>query len=233
MFSHLQQAWDEAVARNTGALKDIVAPLLAMLALHGGTDASRIPRSLHAAILRVLRPAESALRRLIVIVARDLVAEPEPPAPQAATSSPARSGKPPARMAFPLFDPRKRFGQRRTAYTSLTPRISFIAPAAPVIPFFQKPEAPPQPAPQKQVGARRLCLRLKALAAALEDLPHQARRLVRLRARRESKPVFLTPLRPGRPPGHRKIPWHDVDLVLAECHSFALGVLAETQPNTS
>ncbi len=235
MFSSLQQAWDDAVARNASALTEIVASLLAMLAFHGGTGATRIPRALHATILRVLRPAESALRRLIVIAARDLMAAPEPPASPKASAARAapHPRKPPARAAFRLFDPRKRFGQRRITYTSLIPRVSFIAPAPPLIPLFQKPEAAPPPAPEPHIGARRLCLRIKALGAALEDLPRPAQRLVRLRARQERKPTFLTPLRPGRPPGHRKIPRLDVDFVLAECHAFALGVLAEPQPDTS
>jgi hypothetical protein len=73
------------------------------------------------------------------------------------------------------------------------------------------------------VGAVRLSRRLQALKLALEDLPRQARRLVRLRAKREKVPSlkFKSPLRPGPPPGHRRKPIHEVDEVLAECHWLA------------
>jgi hypothetical protein len=71
--------WDRAIERNSEALKAIVATLFAML---GDAAAARLPRELHRAALRVLRPAESALRRLIVIAARDLKAEPAPARPK-------------------------------------------------------------------------------------------------------------------------------------------------------
>jgi hypothetical protein len=69
----------------------------------------------------------------------------------------------------------------------------------------------------------RLGRRLEALKLALADLPRQARRLVRLQARREKVPSLClkSPLRPGRPPGYRRKPNHDVDHVLAECHALA------------
>ena len=51
----------------------IIAGLFAMLELAGGITVARIPRSLHSAVRRVLWPAESAMRRLIVIAARGLV----------------------------------------------------------------------------------------------------------------------------------------------------------------
>ena len=66
--------WDLAIKRNSEALKGIIAALFAMLGLDGDA-VSRIPRSLHRAVLRVLRPAESAVRRLIVIAARGLGGE--------------------------------------------------------------------------------------------------------------------------------------------------------------
>jgi hypothetical protein len=72
----------------------------------------------------------------------------------------------------------------------------------------------------------------EALKAALADLPRQARRLVRARARREkvSRLKLQSVMRPGRPPGHRKVPIHEVDHVLAECHWLARDVEA---PDTS
>ena len=70
--------WDLAIKRNSEALNGIVEALFAMLGLAGEGTVGRIPQSLHRAVLRVLRPAESALRRLIVIVARGLVVKSAP-----------------------------------------------------------------------------------------------------------------------------------------------------------
>ena len=65
--------WAWAIERNSEALKGIIVVLFTMLGLAGTDTAARLPRSLHSAVLRVLRPAESAVRRLIVIAARGLV----------------------------------------------------------------------------------------------------------------------------------------------------------------
>jgi hypothetical protein len=56
--------------------------------------------------------------------------------------------------------------------------------------------------------------------------------LARWRARRALRPglTFTSPLRPGRPPGHRRTPLHEVDRILAECHGLARDALA---PDTS
>jgi hypothetical protein len=235
MFKTSNQFWTEAVTRNTQVLKAVVAQLLGMLAAFGGTEARKLPQFLRATILQVLRPAESALRRVIVIAARDVKLE--------VSASKARSTQriPKTRSletrtshkSFQLFDPRKRFSQQRVTYVSVAPRVSFIAPDAPFAPPFA-PAGETQPArntePVREISARHLCQRLKAIAAALEDVPHQAKRLVRLQARRENRKSLMAPLRPGKPPGHRSTPCHGVDHILAECHKFALGVLAEARP---
>ncbi len=244
MFLTRHDIWDAAVARHSAALKVIVAEILGLLAAHGGLEAVAVPWVVRRIVLRVLRPAESALRRIIVIAARDVRVDSLPKKTDSSqgivvksitktfTSGRAR------RMAFQLFDPRKRFGQSRIAYTRFNPRVSFIAADPPFSPLAQKPVSwswsgpAPEPASDNQTGAKRLCLRLKALSSALEDVPRQAKRLLRLRARREQKKSFISPLRIGKPPGHRNIPVDDVDYILAECHDFAHAVLA-VPPNTS
>ena len=65
--------WDLAIKRNSEALNRIVEVLFAMLGIAGVAPVGRIPQPLHRAVLRVLWPAESAVRRLIIIVARGLV----------------------------------------------------------------------------------------------------------------------------------------------------------------
>ena len=73
--------WDLAIKRNSEALKGIIAELFAMLGLDDDITLSRISHPLHRAVLRVLRPAESAVRRLIVIAARGLVVKLAPSRP--------------------------------------------------------------------------------------------------------------------------------------------------------
>ena len=92
--------------------------------------------------------------------------------------------------------------------------------------------ADPPPPPDGLVNAGRLSRRLNALKSALEDLPRQAKRLVRWQQRREASPdhKFLIPLRPGRPPGYRRKPIHEVDEVLIECDDLAWEAM---KPDTS
>jgi hypothetical protein len=210
--------WARAIERNRDALTGIVAALFAMLGLEGGGSAGRIERALHRVVLRVLRPAESAVRRLIVIAARGLGVKPSPsrPKPQGPIA-----GKGGSRPSLPLFETRKRFDlkPRRTGPRP-NPRIHGFNEDGEFVTLWSAfPPAAPKPEDDGRVDAGRLCRRLEALKLALQDLPRQARRLVRLRARRDKVPglQFLSPLRPGRPPGSRRKPTHEVDEVLKEC----------------
>jgi hypothetical protein len=99
--------WDLAVKRNSKALKGIIEVLFALLGFDGTDATSRIPRSLHSAVLGVLRPAESAVRRLIVIAARKVVVKLAPSRPMP-TGTIIRKGSGPSLPSFQLFDPRKR-----------------------------------------------------------------------------------------------------------------------------
>ena len=49
--------WARAIERNSEALKGIVEVLFAMLGLAGDATVARLSRSVHRAVLRVLRPA--------------------------------------------------------------------------------------------------------------------------------------------------------------------------------
>jgi hypothetical protein len=220
--------WDLAIKRNSKALKSIIEVLFALLGLDGTDAASRIPRSLHSAVLAVLRPAESAMRRLIVISARGLVVKLAPSRPMPTGSIIRKGGN--SRPAFQLFDPRKNFNHSRR------PKITRFVPRIHVFPYDSlRPAAPPAsalPPPDGLVNSTRLSRRLQALKSALDDLPRQARRLARWRLRREKMPSlkFRSPLRPGRPPGHRRKPTHEVDEILIECHGVAWEAL---KPDTS
>jgi hypothetical protein len=217
--------WAKAIERNSEALKGIVAALFAMLGLAGAATVARIPQPLHRAVLRLLRPTESAVRRLVVIAARGLVVKlaPSPPMPAGAIGKGGR-----LRPSFQLFDPRKNFALtrlRRGTAARIAPRIHVFASDPRVAALWPAPQptADPDPPPDGLINAERLSRRLQALKFALEDLPRQARRLARWRVRREKaqSPKFRSPLRPGHPPGHRRKPVHQVDAVLAECHGLA------------
>jgi hypothetical protein len=237
--------WDLAIKRNSEALKGIIDDLFAMLGLDDNTTVSRISHPLHRAVLRLLRPAESAVRRLIVIAARGLVVKLAPlrpglrPRQALPTAKGLGSSRPPS---FQLFDPRKRFKPvRAMKSTWRVPRISFLPPPPDptVAAIFaaraarvSAPAAVPPPPSDGLASAQGLTRRLAALKSALEDLPRQAKRLARWQQRRKEAPdhKFLSPLRYGRPPGYRRKPIHEVDEVLVECDDLAWEAM---KPDTS
>jgi hypothetical protein len=225
--------WEEAVKHNSNALQGIIAGLFAML---GDATVARIPPSIYYAVLRVLRPAESAVRRLIIIAARGLVVKVVPSRPMPKGLKMGKGGG--SRLpAFQLYDTRKYFpelSQRCIKYAKHPPRILFFGDDSRIDDLWPvpPPAAVPAPPPDGLVNAARLSRRLQVLKLALDDLPRQARRMARWRARREAmkSPKFKSPLRPGPPPGRRKRHIHPIDEVLADCHGLAWEAL---KPDTS
>lgn len=217
--------WDRAIAINQAALARIVAALLAMVGLAGVTPA-RMPRPVYCAVLRVLRPAEAAARRLIVIVGRGLVIKTRPFRPMPKGLSRSAAGR--ARMSFQLFDARKRFGAGAIR-RGPAPRLTILGARGRLVPLFQaRMETGAVSKPEDgMVSAARLSRRLAALRQAIENLPREAKRLARWQARRDriTCPKFRAPLRPGRPPGWRAEPTDEVDLVLRACHALASDAL--------
>ena len=225
--------WDVAIKRNSKALKAIIEVLFALLGLDGTDAASRIPRSLHSAALSVLRPAESAVRRLIVIAARGVVVKLAPSRPMPKGHKIGKASTP--RPSFQIFDPRKRLKPVRVMRViRLVPRIHVFGPDPRVAALFPAPQPviEPAPPPDGLVSAARLHRRLNALKLALDDLPRQAKRLMRLQQRRKASPwpKSTSPLRPGHPPGYRRKPIHEVDEVLIECDGLAWDAM---KPDTS
>lgn len=258
MFYLGHMDWDFAIERHRGPLLSLVLTLFAEIGLAEGGTIERLSKPLYRKVLRVLRTAESAVRRLIIVAARDIVVEPRPQRPARAervssdkgkaesTSNGSGQGKvkPKRGVFFKLFDPPKRlkkFFGRPPKRPRAEPRIRILDepdPRAPIFRLFRQPEpppAPPTPVIEEQVtvdygtvNAIHLCRRLLAIKDALEDIPRQARRLARWRARpvEERRPQLSTPLRVGRPPGFRKRQVHEVDEILVECHWLARNIPA-------
>jgi hypothetical protein len=209
-----------AVEKNHEALKRILAMLVAMVGMGGDTDQSgaspeTLPRHLHRFVLRLLRPAEAAARRLIIIAARGIVVtlpkvyprKPRPKKPPRnrkngyGTNIVIRPGPLPdwakalvpkrsPRLSLPLLDPMKRFGVRRKyAKPGAMPRIRVLGGDGWSAPFFRQPEPvpPPAPTPDDPLDAGNIHRRLDVLAAALDDLPKQALRMARWQARRDAR----------------------------------------------
>jgi hypothetical protein len=219
--------WDGAVKRNSEALSGIIAALFAMLGLDGEATVSRIPKPLHRAVLLVLRPAESAVRRLIIVASRGLVVKVSPSRPMPKGTI-IRKGGGSRLPAFQLYDTRKYFAElhpHRVKYAKNPPHVHFW-------PFDTLQPPPPAPVSDGLVNAERLGRRLLALKSALDDLPRQSRRMARWRVRREAmkSPLFRSPLRPGHAPGRRKRHIHPIDEILDNCHWLAWEAL---KPDTS
>jgi hypothetical protein len=217
--------WPLAIDRNRAVLFAVVSAILALIGENGP-----VSRSVRSAALALLRPAESAVRRLVVIAARGLVVTLRDRLPPAFDRLAARAAGRERTPAFPLFDRRKHFGQllRAVELPRGTPRIRTFwgPPAAPVV--CAVPAAKERPSPAALVEVARLRLRLASLERALSDVPRQARRLARWRARRAASPDrhVPSPLRIGHPPGHRRQASREIDHVLRDCHALARQALA-------
>ncbi len=198
--------WNLAIEKNREALKRILVMLVAMAdGVQGDSDLlgrvrPTLPRHLHRFVLRLLRPAEAAARRLIIVAARGLVVELSSPRQRkpkpifvhngVGTGIVLRPGmipdsalvppRPALRaLSLPLLDPLKNWDVRRRPKQRSVPRITFD---------FDRPREPdpPPPSPDDPLDAGRLHRRLEAVASALDDLPHAAKRLARWQARRDA-----------------------------------------------
>ena len=225
--------WNFAIERHRLPLLGLVRALCAEIGLTEGGTVERVPKPVHRYVLRILRTAESAVRRLIVAAARNIVVEPREPRPAKPRQKP--SAKPKAdgeakprrkrRPLFNLFDTLKRFGRRfRKKRRGPEPHVHSIES------FFRQKEAEIAAAQAKQkvvddgmVNAAPLIRRLMACADALQDIPGHAMRLAQWQARpkEERRPERWSPLRPGRPPGYRRRAIHEVDEILKECDWLA------------
>jgi hypothetical protein len=218
--------WSAEIETNRQTLRTIIATLCAWVRL-----AVNINHKQRLEILRTLRPAEAATRRLIVMAARGLVLKPTVHRPMPlATAKKLRTLRQQKcrRLQFQLSDPKVQMAPpTRKKYAKFGPRISIIQPVDPTVTAIFHALAPKSeiPPPQPRTENPTLTWRLEAIQAALENIPRQANRYLRWKARREKiateRPIQTSPLRPGRAPYAPKTPTRDVHFILERCHLLA------------
>ena len=177
--------WNFAIERYRVPLLGHVVGLFAKIGLTEGVTIERVSKPVYREVLGILRAAESAVRRLIIAAARDIVVEPKPkrPAstgpkvPRKSTGEPRQRRK--RRPLFGLFDPLKRFRRRFKKMRRPEPRIRILGdPPDTRHPMFrllgqpEPPPAPPAPVAEEKVivddgtvDARHLIRRLLAMTA--------------------------------------------------------------------
>ena len=163
--------WPLVIDRNRTALMTIIVALMASLGLVSGGRLTTLPYFLYHRALRILRPAESALRRLIIIVAHEMRLR----------GVKLRAGKrggldaflislrptlrdEPAIPSFNLIDPLKLFGREAPDMDGFGGNMG----------SQESERFDMSPLPAASLHARIL-----ALKNALENLPRQAKRLAR------------------------------------------------------
>lgn len=178
-----------AMARAWPQLERLAALVAALLGLFDGRVPARISRGARLGALRLLRPAEALVRRLIVMMAYLMDVQPVPAAlsPAHVQHETVKRGQG-TQPRFRLFEPLPGFAR------------VFAAPAAP-----QGPEKAGESPAERPVSAAMLVRRLEGLEAVLAAPEAHARRYARWRARRRrmARPGRTDPVRPGYPPGVR------------------------------
>jgi hypothetical protein len=249
--------WQLAITRNREALLTTIITLMKSLGLGGlasplrgpvsglanldgvfsfrelvrrtgeGQVAYTLAHHLYTRALAILRPAESAVRRLIMIAALQLlpsklrISKPNVSYPNFGSFAQSRADHIPA---FNLIDPLKSRSEQSPNFEVLGTN------------YHQSLLNNDTPSTATRISALTLSRRLLALKHALDTLPKQAKRLARWYAARDAalkqmRPHRLSPLRPGTPGGLPKHKRNEVQEVLLECHLLA--VYARDQHDSS
>ncbi len=204
------------VEANRGWLLRLLAGVFVML----GTGETVRRRVWREALARVV-PMESALRRLIAVMARDLEDVLPPEREHVKRAATGKAGRTAHAPVFRLTDlPRLPDPAPRPLPCRREPRILSLDDWTPET-------GRPKPSDDDLLDGAALRRRLAAMKAALGDLPAQAKRLARwtargARMRQAGTWRRLYTIRSGRPPGYRAQGKREVDEVLANCHDLAL-----------
>jgi len=249
--------WTLALERNQAILLRSVAWLFTWLKLEVGGSVDELPLAQKRTVYFVLRPAESALRRLVYAAMLALAVTAPPIAERVVRSARAQRKSDTERRVkvspplFRLTDPR--------INVDLDPdRPRYAAGPGPSVTdlwcpnslamrqaLFAQQQAYQERLERLRAGnlsAKTLCNRMNAVMVALQDLPGQALRMAKLEARmkrrfQQTGEPHLRPIRRGRPPGFRQVSrhrQHEVDEVLRECHRLAnVAEIEFSAPDTS
>jgi len=228
-------SWTPYIARSREDLLLVMAELFASIGLIEGGVVSVLPRFMRTRVLAVLRPAEAALRRLVFVASLALAAQGVTIRVRAARTGPvgaAINSNPDRAPVFALIDPRKNFEPRRPKRApGPGPQITDIWSDNPIYDrtALYAYQNKPDPTPEDELSAAALCRRLQALKIALDDIPKQAKRLMRRQTREQErkKRFSLSPMRPGMPPGQRRTRREEIHEILHDCHQLALRAIKE------
>ncbi|KDA03977.1 hypothetical protein [Hyphomonas oceanitis] len=138
-----------------------------------------LPKGVAAKILAILKPAEALARRLLYLLAPDLI-----------SMSPAKAGASSSSVPAPTArDPGLRRDSRKILFRLTEAPTRGPRPTGPRIRYLDGPPAPPKPParPSAPPTAAKLRDRLIALSMVLGDPDHHAKRLARFLARRAAK----------------------------------------------
>lgn len=212
--------WDRAVAVNREALLRIVAGFAALLAAFAGE--LRLPLGVYRTVALGLFKSETAVRRLIVIAARGLTVALKPQRPMPAGLVIHAEGQISRPLAFQLFDPRVSYSWVEEPPRISGPRIRMVNVPDPRSQFLSLFKRPPGGL-SSEAATLNLRRRLDATLRALENISREAQRMARWTARRMAmaNPKFVSPIRPGPPPGRDKHSKAEIDMILRECHALA------------
>ena len=208
--------WSLVIDRNRKALLTIIVTLMASLGLVGGGRLTTLPFFLYRRALAILRPAESALRRLIVIVAHEM-------ALRGFKLRPARRD---GLVEFLVFSrPNPQSGERLPSFNLIDPLKIFGREAPDMDGFYSGENS--DAAEVTPISAASLGRRILALKNALENLPRHAKRLARWYEQRDlayaqNSAHRYSPMRPGPAPFSRRRKPEEIDDVLLECHLLAI-----------
>jgi len=218
--------WDFVIERNRERLLGAVLELFALIGLVEGGMVERLSQRVYRKVLREVRSAEAAVRRLIIVAARNIKVEPRPKRPMSkglfrsrkgTFQSKAGSGQSESKAkgerksrppSFPLCDPQRRSDwgrprRPRRKYKGPEPRVRRLDYDPRIPRFLRGPDPTPAPVVEKKtavkdgmVSAKRLCNRLFAVMRALMNIEREAKRYARL---------FALPVEERRPKRERAL----------------------------
>lgn len=228
--------WLQIIAFQTKQLANVLALVETFLFAADGTPWIFISRATRTRVLQLLRPAESALRRLIILIAETQLK------PLSAHAI-ARLMKPPkaqplGEYALTLLRSRNRKRQYRFDLIDLETEFGEVIEVTDhnrsvLFPAKHKRALSEKPDPHAlDIKAAPLRKRLLTLHAALKRARHHARAFQKLKTlHQNAKSVFL-PLKVGLPLGMRRSSSrpNEAEEVLADCHYFAREALNSAPP---